>query len=95
MRRQTGILARENAALVGHKLPEQVSVFEIESVDGKIDLGFRTGCTDFSKGRTAASATLLGFVGSGFSRHKLFDFAMQGVAAQRRIVFSQLEFFGF
>jgi hypothetical protein len=92
---QTGILTRENAALIGHKLPEQIRVFEIERVDRKIDFWLGTRSADFSEGRTAAGATFFGFVRASFSGHRLFDFAMQGVAAQGGVVFSQLELFGF
>jgi hypothetical protein len=39
VRGQTGVFAREDAALVGDELAEQGGVFEVEGVDGEVDLG--------------------------------------------------------
>jgi hypothetical protein len=42
MRWQAGVFAGQDAALVGHELPEQVGVLEIQRVDGEIYFRFRT-----------------------------------------------------
>jgi hypothetical protein len=38
MRRQAGVFARQDAALVGHELLEQGGVLEIQRVDGEVNL---------------------------------------------------------
>ena len=71
MRGQAGVFARQNAALVGHKLPEQVDVFEIERVNGEINLGLRArACGVRHRGPAATAA--VGFVGVGFAGHKAY-----------------------
>lgn len=95
MGRESRILSRQDAALIGHKLSQQIGVFEVQRIDSKVDFGFGPRGTHFGEGTSAAGTSLFGFVWASFSRHGLFDFAMQGVAAQRGIVLPQFEFFGF
>jgi len=38
MSRQAGIFAGQNAALIGHKLPEKIDILKIESISGEIHL---------------------------------------------------------
>jgi kynureninase len=66
---QTGVFAREDPALVGHELAEQVGVFEIEGIDGEVDFGFGTGRADFGVG-TPAAAAFVGLIWAGFARHR-------------------------
>ena len=40
---QTGVFAGQDAALIGHELPEQVDVLEVEGVDGEVDFGLGPG----------------------------------------------------
>src|SRR5271170_3090583 len=42
MRGQAGVFARQDAALVGHVLPEQISVLEIEGVEREVNFWFWT-----------------------------------------------------
>ena len=93
MRRKTGIFAWEDAALVSDKLFEQVDVLEIEGIDSEIDFRLGARGANFTVGGAAMTA-FVRFVWTSFSRHKvLFDFAMQGVPAERWIVFFDLELF--
>jgi hypothetical protein len=85
MRGQTGVLARQDSALVGHELPQQVDVFKIERICREIDFGFGPRRAHFHE-RSAAPTTAVRLVRASFARHKLFDFAMERVAAQGRIV---------
>ena len=41
MRGQTRVFAGQQPTLVGDVLPEQIHVFEIDGVEGKINLGLR------------------------------------------------------
>ena len=41
MRGHPGVFARQDAALIGHKLPEQIGVLEIERVNGEVNLWLR------------------------------------------------------
>jgi len=70
MRGQTGVFARQDSALVGHELPEQVDIFEIERVGREIDFGFGPRRAHFHE-RTAASTAAVGLVRAGFARHKI------------------------
>ena len=63
---QAGVFAGQDAALVGHELPEQVGVFEIQRVDGEINFRFWTRCAVF---RGAARTASVPFVGIGFAWH--------------------------
>jgi len=38
MSRQAGVFAGQNAALIGHKLPEKIDILKIESISGEIHL---------------------------------------------------------
>ena len=80
MRGQAGVFAGQNAALVGHKLPEQIGVLEIQRVGGEIDFRFRTRRADF---RGAARTAAIPFVGVGFAWHRLFDFAMKRMTPEK------------
>jgi len=66
MRGHPGVFARQDAALVGHILPEQIGVFEIERVGGKVNLWLRPRRAFF---RLAAARTAAVFVGMGFAWH--------------------------
>ena len=66
MRWQAGVFAGQDAALVGHKLPEQVGVLEIKRVDGEINFWFRTRRAVF---RGAARTAAVPFVSVGFAWH--------------------------
>jgi len=67
---QTGIFAGQNPALVGNELLQKVDVFEVEGVDGEIDLGFGPRSAHFGERTAAAGAAPVGLVGSGFARHR-------------------------
>ena len=49
MRRQSGVFARKNAALVGHKLLEQRDVLVVQRVERKVDFRLRAGGADFER----------------------------------------------
>jgi len=85
----SSVFARKDAALVGHVLAEQIGVLEVQRVGSEINFGFRARSTVF-RGALAA----LVFIFMSFAGHnKLFNFAMNGVAAQRGVVFLHFEFF--
>ncbi len=69
MRRQAGVFARQNAALVSHELAQEIGVLEIERVGGKINFGFGTRRAHFSVRGAAVRAALIWFVGASFARH--------------------------
>jgi hypothetical protein len=93
MCREAGVFTWEDATLVSDKLFEQVDVFEIEGINREINFWLGTRGASFAIGRAAMTA-FVRFVWTSFSRHKvLFDFAMQGVPAERWIVFFDLELF--
>jgi len=95
MGRQTGVFAGQDSALVGDELPEQIHIFVVQGIDGEIDLGFGARRALFHRGRFAATSFGIALFCVGFARHKaLFDFAVDGVAAQRWIVFFDLQLFG-
>ena len=94
MRWQASVLARKDAAIICHKLPKEVDVFVVERIHGEIDFGLRTGSTPFDRSAFAAALLIIPFVCMGLARHNLFDFAVQSVAAKRRIVFLDFQFFG-
>ena len=94
MRRKTGVFSRQDASLIGDKLPEQVDVLEIKSIHCEINFRLWPRGADFAISRTAMAA-FFGFVGTSLSRHKvLLDFAMNGVATECWIVFLNLQLFG-
>jgi len=66
MRRHARVFAGKDAALVGHILPEQIGVLEIERVGGEIYFRFRTRRAIF---RGAARTTAFPFVSVGFAWH--------------------------
>lgn len=94
---QAGVLTRQNAALISDELLEQIGVFEIEGLDGKIDFRFGARSAHLHKGTSAAGTAFIGFFGAGFAWHRvrLLDFAVERVAAQSGIVLPELELFGF
>jgi len=63
---QAGVFAGQDAALVSHKLPEQIGVLEIQRVGGEINLRFRPGRTTFHR---AARTTAIRFIGIGPAGH--------------------------
>jgi hypothetical protein len=86
MRGQTGVFAGQDAALVGHELPQQVDILEIKRIGREIDFWFGPRGAHFHE-RTGTSTAAVGLVRSSFARHKLFDFAMERVAPQGWIIF--------
>jgi hypothetical protein len=65
MRRHSGVFAGQNAALVGHVLPEQVRVLEIQRILREINFWFRARRAVF---RRAARPALV-FFGVRFAGH--------------------------
>jgi hypothetical protein len=63
---QAGVFAGQDAALIGHKLPEQIGVLEIQRVSGEINLGFGPGRATFHR---AARTTAIRFIGIGSAGH--------------------------
>ena len=66
MRGHPGVFARQDAALVGHVLPEQIGVLVIERVGGKVNLRLRTRRAFF---RLTAARTAAVLVGMGLAGH--------------------------
>jgi hypothetical protein len=68
MRGQAGVFAGQDAALVGHKLPEQIGVLEVERVGGEINLRLRTLRAGFrhAVGPMVIRSFLVGFAGHGY-----------------------------
>src|SRR5208282_1305117 len=66
MRRHPGVFPRQDAALVGHILPEQIGVLVIERIGGKVYLRLRTRRAFF---HLAAARTAAVLVGMGFAWH--------------------------
>jgi len=66
MRGHPGVFARQDAALIGHKLPEQIGVFEIKRVNGEINLWFRPLRAIF---RPVTRPAAVPFVCIGFAWH--------------------------
>src|SRR5437667_435336 len=92
---ESGIFPGKNSALVGNKLPQQIRILEVERIHGEINFGFRPRSADFAQRRAATSAAFTWFFRASFSRHSaLFDFAMERVAAESRIIFFELKLFG-
>ena len=90
MRREARVFSRQDATLVGHKLLQQVDVFEIERVDRKINFRLRTRRSGFIRG----AAALFRFIWASFSGHRvLLDFAMQRVPAERWVILLDLQLF--
>ena len=87
VRGQAGVFARQDAALIRDELFEQIDVFEIERIKRKINLGF--GPRRAVLGRAAFATS--GFIFVGFAWHKLFNFAVQRVPAQKRVEFFNLQ----
>jgi len=56
MRGHPGVFARQDAALVRHILPEQIGVFVIERIGGKVNLRLRTGRAFFRLAATRTAA---------------------------------------
>jgi len=54
MGRKTRVLARQDAALLGHKLLEQIDVLVVKGIDCEIDFWLWTWGADFH-GRTSAA----------------------------------------
>jgi hypothetical protein len=66
MRGHAGVFAGQDAALVGHELPEQIGVLEIERINSEIYFRLRTRRAIF---RGAARAAAFPFIGVGFAWH--------------------------
>ena len=71
MRRQAGVFAGKNAALVRDELLEQVGVLEIEGVHREVDLGFGARGTDFGDAVATAAAAFI-TVRVGLAWHKSY-----------------------
>ena len=54
MRGHSGVFARQDAALVGDVLPEQVGVLEIKRIFGEVNLRLRARCAVFRRAAVAA-----------------------------------------
>ncbi len=68
MRGQSGVFAREDAALISHKRAEQVRVLEVQSVHREINLRLRARRAFFCG---AATTTAVGFVCVCLARHRI------------------------
>ena len=66
MRGHAGVFARQDAALVGDILAEQVGVLEVQRIGGEIDLGFRARRAIFRRARTAFISVGMGFAGHNY-----------------------------
>jgi hypothetical protein len=66
MRGHPRVFARQDAALICHILPEQIGVFEIERVNGEVNLRFRPRRAIF---RLVTRPTAVPFVCIGFAWH--------------------------
>ena len=66
---QPRVLARQDAALIGDELLEQVHILVIKRVHGEVNFGFRTGNPHFRRGPFAA-AIFSRTIGVGFAWHK-------------------------
>ena len=88
MSRQTGVFARQDTTLVSDELAEQGGVFEVERVDGEVNL--RLGARS---ARLHGAAATFFFIRMSFTWHSLLNFAMKGVAAEEGIVLLQFHFF--
>ena len=67
VRGKAGVLSRQDPSLICHKLLQQVDVFEIERVDGKIDFGLGARGAGFTVGAGAVAAFVL--IWPSFARH--------------------------
>ena len=50
---QSGVFARQDASLVGHKLLQKIDVLVVQGIDGEVNLGLGTLGADL--GRTGAT----------------------------------------
>ena len=97
MRRQSGIFAWQDSALVGDKLPQKINIFKIECISREVYFRLWSWGAHFDN-RTpgAAGSAPVRFVRTSFAWHKewLFNFAVDGMAAKGRVILLQLELFG-
>jgi len=97
MRREPGVFAGQDPAIVRHELPQQINILEIERVDGEVNLGFGPGCS-FLEATGAAAAFAFSAVGVSFAGHKgadpgwLLDFLVDSAPAEEGVVFFDLQF---
>ena len=92
---QAGVFPGQDSTLICHKLLEQINILVLQGIHGKIN--FRFGPLDAHfRYRAPASRISIssGFICVRFAWHKLFDFPVNSVSAQERIVLFQLQFFG-
>jgi hypothetical protein len=92
MRRQTRVFAGQQPTRVSHILPEQIHIFEIDGVDGEIDLGLGPQSTMLHT-VPARTPPILAFFRIRFAWHNLLDFPMHRATAQKWIVFFDLDLF--
>jgi hypothetical protein len=83
MRRHPGHAARKDLATLGDKFFEEIGIFVIDRFQGNVDPAARHGAI-----RATKSGTAFGCLGL---HDGLFGFAMQGMLAQKRIVFLLFE----
>ena len=68
MRRKARVFARQQPALIGDKLAEQIGVFKIKRFGGKVNLRLRPGRAAFHRamGTLAIGSFFVGFAGHGY-----------------------------
>src|SRR5512138_3737694 len=62
MRRQPGVLARQDAAVIGHELLEQSDVLEFQRINGEINFRLGPGCAFFHAAGAAAAFAAFAFL---------------------------------
>src|SRR5204863_6687588 len=90
MRWQAGVLPRQDASLIGNELAEKIGVLVVERIDGEINLRLWPRRAFLHRPRTSTAISAVRFVGMCLARHKLLDFFVDRVAAQRGIILLNL-----
>src|SRR5260221_10695023 len=80
---KAGVFSGQNAALVGHKLPQQNDILVVEGIDGEIDLGFGPRSSFFNGGPFAAASFRVPFFGMSFARHTAYLISRWTVCRRR------------
>jgi hypothetical protein len=91
MGRQACVFPGQYTTLVSHELPKQVGVFVIQRVHSKINFGLRSRRAFLHRGRFP----LIVPVCMRLAWHKLFNFFVQRVPAEKWIVLLNFELLGF
>src|SRR5882762_3551503 len=84
MRRQTGVLSRQNSPLVGDELLQKIDVFEIQRIDRKVDLGFGPRGADLGDSRSGTAAAAFAFFGACFAWHRVGSYLISRCTVWRR-----------